>query len=60
MSCDKELTWGQKKLASISHLQDYQIIQRTFIEASPIIMFLKCPAVNVKICKPSDFGHLLF
>ena len=31
LNCAKKLPRGQKKLASISHFQDYQIIARTFI-----------------------------
>ena len=31
LTCNKDLPWRQKKLASISHFQDYPIIPRTFI-----------------------------
>ena len=31
LTCDKELPWGQKKMASISPFQHHPIIPRTFL-----------------------------
>ena len=31
---EEQVTWGQKKLASMSHFQDYPIIPKTFIKTS--------------------------
>ena len=42
-------THGQKKLASISHFQDYPIIPRTFIKASVAPMSQKFPTNFPKI-----------
>ena len=36
--CEEVLPCIQKKLASISHFQDYRIIPRTFIDASVVPM----------------------